>query len=115
AQTVWVSSSHDGGQTFTSAKVNQNAQCGWSLSGGAAIDNAGNVYFSWEGYTQNGRAKGPLNIYVSRSNDGGLNCNSTVVDVSGSPPDCSAYSCGWAFLGPGTAITTDAAGTLYLL
>src|SRR5216684_5720603 len=25
AQTVWVSSSHDGGQTFTSAKVNQNA------------------------------------------------------------------------------------------
>jgi len=115
AQTVWVSSSHDGGQTFTSAKVNQNAQFGWSLSGGAAIDNAGNVYFSWEGYTQNGGAKGPVNIYVSKSNDGGLNWNSTLVDVSGSPPDCSAYSCGWAFLGPGTAITTDAAGTLYLL
>jgi hypothetical protein len=115
AQTVWVSSSHDGGQTFTSAKVNQNAQFGWSLTGGAAIDNAGNVYYAWEGYTQNGGAKGPVNIYVSKSGDGGLNWSSTLVDVSGAPPNCSAYSCGWAFLGPGAALTSDAAGKLYLL
>lgn len=114
-QTVWVSSSHDGGQTFTSAKVNQNAQFGWSLTGGAAIDNAGNVYFAWEGYTQNGGAKGPVNIYVSKSGDGGLSWSSTLVDVSGAPPNCSTYSCGWAFLGPGTALTSDAAGKLYLL
>ncbi len=115
AQTVWVSSSHDGGKTFTSAKVNQNAQFGWSLTGGAAIDNAGNVYYAWEGYTQNGGAKGPVNIYVSKSADGGLTWSSTLVDVSGAPPDCSAYSCGWAFLGPGTALTSDATGKLYLL
>lgn len=115
AQTVWVSSSHDGGQTFTSAKVNQNAQFGWSLTGGAAIDNAGNVYYAWEGFTQNGGAKGPVNIYVSKSSDGGLTWSSTLVDVSGAPPNCSAYSCGWAFLGPGTAMTADAAGKLYLL
>ncbi len=115
SQTVWVSSSHDGGQTFTSAKVNQNAQFGWSLTGGAAIDNAGNVYFAWEGYTQNGGAKGPVNIYVSKSSDKGITWTETLVDVSGAPPDCSAYSCGWAFLGAGTAMTTDAAGKLYLL
>jgi len=115
AQTVWVSSSHDGGQTFTSAKVNQNAQFGWSLTGGAAIDNAGNVYYAWEGYTQNGGAKGPVNIYVSKSSDRGATWNATLVDVSGAPPNCSAYSCGWAFLGPGTAMTSDAAGKLYLL
>jgi len=115
AQTVWASSSHDGGQTFTSAKVNQNAQFGWSLTGGAAIDNAGNVYYAWEGYTQNGGAKGPVNIYVSKSSDGGATWSQTLVDVSGAPPNCSAYSCGWAFLGPGTALTADAAGKLYLL
>jgi hypothetical protein len=115
AQTVWVSSSHDGGQTFTSAKVNQNAQFGWSLTGGAAIDNAGNVYYGWEGYTQNGGAKGPVNIYVSKSSDGGNTWIQTLVDVSGSPPDCSAFLCGWAFLGPGTAMTNDEAGKLYLL
>jgi hypothetical protein len=115
AQTVWVSSSHDGGQTFTSSKVNQNAQFGWSLAGGAAIDNAGNVYYSWEGYTQNGGAKGPVNIYVSKSSDGGNTWSETLIDVSGAPPDCSAYSCGWAFLGAGTAMTSDAAGKLYLL
>ena len=115
AQTVWVSSSHDGGQTFTSAKVNQNAQFGWSLTGGAAIDNAGNVYYAWEGYTQNGGAKGPANIYVSKSSDGGITWSATLVDVSGAPPNCSAYSCGWAFLGPGTALTSDAEGKLYLL
>jgi hypothetical protein len=115
AQTVWVSSSHDGGQTFTSAKVNQNAQFGWSLTGGAAIDNAGNVYYAWEGYTQNGGAKGPVNVYVSKSSNGGATWSATLIDVSGAPPNCSAYSCGWAFLGPGTALTADAAGKLYLL
>jgi hypothetical protein len=96
-------------------KVNQNAQFGWSLAGGAAIDDLGNVYFSWEGYTQNGGAKGPVNIYVSKSSDGGNTWSETLIDVSGAPPDCSAYSCGWAFLGPGTALTSDAAGRLYLL
>ena len=115
AQTVWVSSSHDGGRTFTSAKVNNNAQFGWSLTGGAAIDNHGNVYYSWEGYTQNGGAKGPINIYVSKSTDGGATWSEALIDISGAPPDCSAFSCGWAFLGPGTAMTSDAAGTLYLL
>ena len=115
AQTVWVSSSHDGGQAFASAKVNANAQFGWSLTGGAAIDNAGNVYFAWDGYTQNGQAKGPVNLYVTKSSDGGNTWTSTLLDVSGSPPDCSAFSCGWAFLGPGIAMTSDAGGQLYVL
>jgi len=116
AQTVWVSSSHDGGKTFTSAKVNQNAQFGWSLTGGAAIDDSGNVYFAWDGYTQNGQANGPVNLYVTKSNDKGSTWTSTLLDVSGSPPDCSAFSCGWAFLGPGIAMTSDAAGQqLYVL
>src|SRR6266850_1002152 len=115
SQTVWVSSSHDGGATFTSTKVNQNAKFGWSLTGGASIDNAGNVYYAWTGYTQNGGAKGPANVYVSKSSDGGATWTATLVDVSGAPPTCADFFCGWAFLGAGTAMTSDAAGRLYLL
>src|SRR6266567_2969856 len=115
AQTVWCSSSHDGGQTWTSVKVNANAQFGWSLTGGGTVDPAGNVYFAWDGYTQNGGAKGPVNLYVTKSSDGGQTWTPTLLDISSSPPDCSAFSCGWAFLGPGIAMTSDAAGQLYVL
>jgi hypothetical protein len=115
AQKVWVSSSHDGGITFTSANVNVNAKLGWSLAGGGTVDPAGNVYFAWAGYTQNGGAKGPVNLYASKSSDGGKTWTSTVLDVSGSPPDCSDYSCGWAYLGAQITMTSDAAGTLYTL
>ncbi|HSB76691.1 MAG TPA: sialidase family protein, partial [Terriglobales bacterium] len=115
AQKIWVSASHDGGQTFTSVNVNVNARLGWSLAGGATIDPAGNVYFAWAGYTQNGGAKGPVNLYISKSSDGGVNWQTVLLDVSSSPPDCSAYQCGWAFLGAQMTITSDAGGTLYAL
>src|SRR5947207_9293376 len=115
AQIVCRSSSHDGGQTWTSVKVNANAKFGWSLTGGGTVDPAGNVYFSWDGYTQNGGAKGPVNLYVTKSSDGGQTWSSTLLDISSSPPDCSAFSCGWAFLGPGIAMTSDAGGRLYVL
>ena len=115
AQKVWVSSSHDGGATWKSINVNQNSHLGWSLAGGGAITPDGSVYFSWSGYTQNGGAKGPVNLYVSKSADGGLTWSSTTLDVSGAPPNCSAYSCGWAYLGAQATMTTDSAGTLYAL
>ncbi len=115
AQVVWCSASHDGGQTWTSVKVNSNAAFGWSLTGGGTVDPAGNVYFAWDGYTQNGQARGPVNLYITKSADRGQTWTSTLLDVSASPPDCSAFSCGWAFLGPGIAMTSDAAGQLYVL
>src|SRR5919202_2726148 len=115
SQKVWVAASHDGGASFTSYLVRQNNEFGWSLAGGGAIDSHGNAYFSWAGYTQNGGAKGPVNLYVSKSSDGGKTWSSTLVDVSSSPPDCSAYSCGWAFLGAQIALTADANDTLYAL
>lgn len=115
AQTVWCSSSHDGGKTWISVKVNANAQFGWSLTGGGTVDPAGNVYFAWDGYTQNGGAKGPVNLYVTKSSDGGRTWTPTLLDISSSPPDCSAFDCGWAFLGPGIAMTSDTAGQLYVL
>jgi hypothetical protein len=115
SQTVWCSFSHDGGMTWNSVKVNANAQFGWSLTGGGTVDPAGNVYFAWNGYTQNGQAKGPVNLYVTKSADGGQTWTPTLLDISSSPPHCSAFSCGWAFLGPGIAMTSDTSGQLYVL
>jgi hypothetical protein len=115
AQQIWVSSSHDGGQTFTEIKMNQNAKLGWSLAGGGTVTSDGAVYFAWDGYEGSGNAKGKVNLYVSKSTDGGATWNTTLLDVSASPPDCSAFNCGWAFLGAQVTMTSDDNGTLYAL
>jgi BNR repeat-like domain len=115
AQKVWVSSSHDGGATFTSAIVNPNGKLGWSLAGGGTVTPDGAVYFGWAGYEQNGGAKGPVNLFVSKSTDGGVTWTNRVVDTSAAPPDCSAFFCGWAYLGAQITLASDEAGTLYAL
>ncbi len=114
-QTAYVTASHDAGATFTEVKINQNAKLGWSLGSGGTVTSNGNVYFSWEGYTQNGGAKGPVNLYVSMSTDHGQTWTTKMIDVSGAPPDCSAFNCGWAYLGASMTMTSDATGNLYLL
>ena len=114
-QSAFVTASHDGGGTFTQVKINQNAKLGWSLGGGGTVTPGGAVYFSWAGYTQNGGAKGPVNLYVSKSSDGGASWSTSLIDVSTSPPDCSSMSCGWAFLGAAMTMTSDSAGNLYTL
>jgi BNR repeat-like domain len=99
SQQVWTAFSHDGGATFTEVKVNQNAKLGWSLAGGGTITPDGSVYFSWDGYEQSGQAKGKVNLYISKSTDGGVTWTTKLIEVSSSPPDCSVFFCGWAFLG----------------
>ena len=112
---VWVSASHDGGATFSSVKIDPGIGLGLSLAGGGTIDPSGNVYFSWVGYERHGQAKGPVNVYVSKSSDHGVTWTHTVLDVSGAPPDCSAYLCGWAYLSAQIALDSDDAGNLYAL
>ena len=114
-QTMWASISHDGGATFTSVKINQNAKLGWSLAGGGTVTPDGGVYFAWSGYEGSGQAKGKVNLYVSRSIDDGATWTTKLLVVSSSPPDCSAFSCGWAFLGAQLTLTSDAGGNLYAL
>jgi len=114
-QTAYVTVSHDGGATFTEVKINKNAKLGWSLGGGGTVTPDGSVYFSWAGYTQNGGAKGPVNLYLSKSSDGGNTWNTNLIDVSQAPPDCSSMSCGWAFLGAQMTMASDTSGNLYLL
>jgi BNR repeat protein len=115
AQQVWVTSSHDSGATFTEVKINQNGKLGWSLAGGGTITPDGSVYFSWNGYEGNGGAKGNVNLYISKSTDGGITWTTKLLAISSSPPDCSAFSCGWAFLGAAITMTSDSSGNLYAL
>src|SRR5262249_13012880 len=61
------------------------------------IDSQGNIYFAFDGYTQNGQAKGPVNLYVAESRDGGATWSITRLGVSGAPFPCD--TCGFAFLG----------------
>lgn len=117
SQTIWVSHSHDRGSTWASVKAQATGKgkLGWSLAAGGTVTPNGDVHFSWAGYEQSGVAKGPVNLYVSSSRDRGATWTDTLLDVSGSPPDCSIDKCGWAFLGAQAVIASDAAGTLYAL
>jgi len=115
SQTAYVTYSHDGAATFTQVKMNQNGKLGWSLGGGGTVTSNGNVYFAWDGYEANGGAKGKVNLYVSQSNDGGQTWTTKLLDVSSSPPDCSDFFCGWAFLGAAMTMTSDASDNLYTL
>jgi len=115
SQTIWSANSHDGGSTFTEVKVNQNGKLGWSLAGGGTVTPNGNVFFAWAGYEGSGGAKAKVNLYVSQSIDGGSTWTTKLIDVSASPPDCSAFLCGWAFLGAQMVMTSDTSGNIYLL
>jgi hypothetical protein len=112
---LWVASSHDAGNTFSSATVNSNYRLSWSLPSGATVDPAGNVYFSWVAYAQKAGARGPVDLYISKSSDAGQSWGTTLLDVSGAPPSCEFYKCGWSYLGAQITMASDAAGTLYAL
>jgi hypothetical protein len=83
----------------------------WSLPGGGTVDPAGGVYVAWAGYLKSGR--GRVSLFVSRSPDGGATWTTSLMDKSGTPPECSAFHCGWSYLGAQITVTSDSAGTLY--
>jgi hypothetical protein len=110
-----VSSSHDGGRTFSSADVSPEFDLMRALAGGATVDPSHNVFVSWSGYTRHDGAKGRVNLYMSKSSDGGKTWNTIPMDSSGAPPDCSAFRCEWGFLGAQIAMASDEGGVLYAL
>ncbi len=113
-QKIYASVSHDGGQSWITYLVNNGStQLGLSLAGGGGIDSQGNIYFTWAGYTQSGKGKGPVNLYVSESRDGGQTWTLTQVGTSGAPFPCS--NCGFAFLGAQMTMTLGSDDSVYLL
>ncbi len=115
AQTTFVAYSHDGGATFTEKKISKGGGLGWALAGGGTVTPNGNVFFAWAGYEGNGGASGNVNLYVSKSTNGGATWSNKVIDVSASPPQCPEMNCGWAYLGAQAVMASDANGVLYLL
>jgi hypothetical protein len=114
-ENFFVASSHDGGQTFSSISVNPNSAPGSSLAGGATVDPAGNVFFSWTAYARRDMEKRPVSIYISRSADGGKTWSTLLLDQSSAPPGCDPENCQTGYLGPQIALASDSAGALYAL
>jgi hypothetical protein len=112
-QKIYVSASHDRGETWTlSQPIHNTAHLGVSLGSGGAIDGKGTVYFAWNGVKQHGRARGPITLYVTASDDGGATWRTSLVDVSAAPPDCGCS--GWDYWGAQMALAVDAANTVYV-
>jgi hypothetical protein len=113
-QKVYAAISQDGGATWATQLITDgSAQLGWSLGGGGGIDSHGTIYFAFDGYTQNGGAKGPVHLYVSRSANGGQTWSLTLVGTSGAPYPCT--NCGFAFLGAQLTLAVGSDDAVYLL
>lgn len=113
-QKVYAAISHDGGRTWSNSLISSGGdQLGWSLGGGGGIDSQGNLYFSFDGYTQNGQAKGPVNLWTSVTRDGGASWTTNIIAVSGAPFPCD--NCGFAFLGAQMSLAIGGDDTVYIL
>ncbi len=113
AQRFFVAVSHDSGTTFTVAAMNSNT-LGWPLNGGATVGPDGSVYLVWELVHKSGQAQGPQDVAVTVSHDHGATWSLSYVD-QGLPPGPSCNLCGWDFMGTGSAIAVDGAGTVYVI
>jgi hypothetical protein len=114
-QKIFASFSHDAGATWEVAQPvhNTNSKLGVSLPSGAAIDSAGNAYFAWNGANRPGQAKGTVNLFVTRTTDGGESWTTSIVDQSAASPQCACG--GWAYWSSQMAIGVDAEDRVYVL
>jgi hypothetical protein len=114
-QTLEVAASHDYAQNFSSTVLNPGAGPGWSLAAGATVDPAGNVYFSWTAYPRTDLLTRPVEVFVSRSANGGRTWSTTPMDVSSAAPGCPLQHCSAGFLDSQMALTSDDAGVIYAM
>ena len=113
---IYASVSHDAGQTWKTVKLSSpttNSKLGWALPSGGAIDSKGNAYFAWAGYEGNGKPSGDVNLFLTKSSDGGETWSTKRIDVSGAPPPCDCG--GWAYWGAQMAVAVDTRNRVYVL
>src|SRR5581483_6006837 len=112
---IRVAASHDAGITFNTSNVNPDLPLVRALAGGATVDVAGNAFVAWAGYTERDGVRGAVDLFTSKSSDGGKSWRTTLMDNSSAPPDCVTFHCERGYLGAQIAISSDEAGTLYAL
>jgi BNR repeat protein len=113
AQKMWVASSHDGGITYSRATLETGEALTGALAGDAAMDLHGNVYLAWAGNVQSTGGDARVNLYISKSPDGGKTWATKLMDSSGTPAGCTTQNCEWGYMGAQISVAADAAGTLY--
>lgn len=113
---TWASVTTDGGATWHVHLVFPHSkQFGISLAGSAVIDSAGRIFVTWDSFDRAHAANGDgqTTLWVSRSLDGGVTWDRTVVGISGTPPPCPG--CGWDYLGPAMVMAVGRDDSLYTL
>lgn len=128
-----VAASHDGGITFAMGNVAPELNLVRALGSGATVDPEGGVHLAWAGYTQgitasqgvhiallgysesSNSSRGRVNLYTSRSTDGGKTWTTKRMASSNIGPECWEFRCEAGFLGAQITIASDEAGTLYAL
>lgn len=115
-QKIYVSESHDGGQTWSlqnPLKTTTNSEWGVSLGSGGAVAPDGTVYFAWNGVRRPGQAKGAINLWVTIRDPQTGAWSASLVDVSQAPARCDCG--GWDYWGAQIALGVDADGVVYVL
>lgn len=108
----WIVTSHDSGKTFGAPQQTSHDHRYYFHSAGTVAPD-GSATFTAQAYTQS--YHGNVNIDTIHTSDGGMTWQTTQVDVSREPPDCSSVpGCYLGFLGPEAGIAADANGTLLL-
>jgi hypothetical protein len=112
---IYASVSRNGGETWKTVNIAPatTSKLGWSLPSGGAIDKNGNAYFAWSGYEANGKPSGNVNLFVTKSSDGGATWTTKLIDVSGAPPPCDCG--GWAYWGAQISLAVDKLNHVYVL
>lgn len=101
---MYVSSSHDRGQTWTERMIRDADAV--VFAGGAAVDSTGRVYFAWDICTDDDCIE-PVKMIVSHSEDQGVHWRHRLVATVPGGTLCPYIDCGFGFFSPQIALAVD--------
>jgi hypothetical protein len=108
--------SHDGGATWSSARITEGDRYYLNYGGEVLLDGRvvfGHISFSYTG--PGGAPEGPIQIHLIASDDGGTTWTDLVVDELEVGTDCPSAGCYEDFYDSGPSVTADEAGNLVMV